>query len=800
MSRRFLGFLAVAVLLAAGGTAQAQFTKTVDFEGSWTDYVTEVMFRAPSVSGTTTGLDPAVANDSYWSPADGFTLVHSGSHAEAVFWGFQNPALHTNWVRLITLNADAYRNPALHLDGKFRVWIAVKAFTDGTYATPVTTGHLYLGAAVRETGLGAQMASDGGSAGAVEWVGIDKFTEILAGPNGICETTADADDPNDPNDGYDIQVIPVGTTGLPVDAVCVAPGPDGVMNSTAAGDDQLMTTPRGIYSIPSDGVYRMYEFDLPALELAGKVFTLSGDGVLGATPNNRGTFEHLALTNDPNNAAVDAQVWLVSIDDVTFESPVFDPPIILTDPAPLPLDTVVRVGGLNGDPTHPTNRVEVYRLNSDDTETLLGGLDTGGATQYDVPVAPLAANVKIIARQRTGTSWSDNSGALLVFPPGNGPLRIAMAIRETDPYDHALPCGGNGTGFDASQPSTLEFIGSRAQQGFGVPDPPRFALNPNWFEVVFNPCDPVFGVTIFSGQGRLDNGVGASADRQLNPPPNHTNGVWEGLYFRIDPDSPSVGPFTVYIDDMKVVDPVNGATICLIDDFESYTAAEYIVAGANNTCDTPADPNSDDVQVVFPGGTTFAGQIIVAPGADGVLQTAAVPDDYRSPLHARFNNPGNAGTSVGVAAAPDVSTITDEESYSGAQSLKIQWAFTDSSNLSSVLRLTTNGSTATSPPETMLAPDSVIPFSLDGTKLCDNGGDFVYSVMIKLAPPAIPADCDDDADVDLHDMACFQLCYHPGTPSAECEEFDIAPNGAPDNVINGQDFLLMAYLFVGPAM
>ncbi len=781
MPRRLVcGLLALGLPFVCVPAALGQFSKLVtDFEDpGWTPFVTEVIFRNPSVSGTTIGLDPAIPNSTYLSDVNQnpFTAVHSGTRASEITWGFLNTGYHTSWVRVVTFNAAQLPNPAIHLGGKVKVWLALKAYTSGTYATPVTNGHLYFGIGVRETGQGMYLGGNGGTAGDVEWVGLSaRLVEILGGNNGVCDTAA-----NPASD--DVQVTPVGAPATP-DTVCVSAGPDGILQTSPAGDDVRRVTPVGIYRVPSDGVMRPYVFDLPALQASGNVFALAGNGQLGATPNNRGTLEHIALTNDPTNAAVNAKVFLVNIDDVEFEAPVIDPPQIPTKPvAPMPLDEFVKVTAIA--PT--ASDVSVYRLLSDGGSALLGSINPGGQPEVNVPTAPLAANIRIVARQTIGADESDDCTPVVVAEPGNGPLRIAMAVRETDAYDHNLPCGGNGTGFDPNQPSTLEFIGARTQDGFGVPNARRYTTQTQWFEVRLNPCDPDYGVGQFSGNGVLN----------LRPAPDYTNGVWEGLYFRIDEISPTTGPFTVYIDDLQVKNQSTGATVCYIDNFESYTPAQVIVDGGNLVANTAAAPT--DVQVVPVGATVFAGQIIVAPGADGTLETTATADDYRTNLRARFDYPSAAGTSVGLASTPNLSAITTEQAYSGTKSLKVEWGFLDASNLRSVLRLTSNGSTATNPPEAFLNPDSVIPLSLDGT-LCDGNGDLVYSVMIRLAPPAIPADCDQDGDVDLGDIACFQRCFKPGAPTAECVTFDIAPNGAPDNVVNMPDFVLLTYLFVGPA-
>lgn len=71
---------------------------------------------------------------------------------------------------------------------------------------------------------------------------------------------------------------------------------------------------------------------------------------------------------------------------------------------------------------------------------------------------------------------------------------------------------------------------------------------------------------------------------------------------------------------------------------------------------------------------------------------------------------------------------------------------------------------------------------------------------VKLSIPvpcnAIPADVDNDADVDMDDFAVFQRCYTGPSPApgvykpANCRCFDRYPFGAPDNAIDHEDFNL----------
>lgn len=767
----------VLILAVAGGTsALAQFqTLVTDFDnGAWTPFVTEVMFRNPSFSPSTLGLDPNDGNLTYLTDVsvDTLSVAHSGTRSSAIYWGWAFPAYHTNWVRLSTFNAPVLPNPALHLGGKVRFWASAKAYTSSSFATPVTTGKLYLGIGVRETGEGAPLGTNGGIVGDIEWALEKRLTEILGGTDGICNTTVAAG-------SDDVQVVPLNGPAGP-DTVCISAGPDGVLQTTPATGDVLRTTPIGLHSMPTDGVMRQYTFDLPALVAAGKIFGFSGDGVLNATPNFRGTLDHIVITNDPNNGAVNAKVILLNIDDVTFEAPVLDPPVIM-DPLPLPLDEEVSVGALK--PT--ATLVEIVRLDANG-DTVIGSLNPAGQTQVVVPTTPLASNIKIVARQKVGVNLSDNSTPVVVTPPGNGPLRIAMGLRETDQYDHALGCGGDGTGFNANQPSTIEFVGASGQQAFGVPIAPRFPTNLDWIEVTFNPCDPTYGVAQFSGNGAL----------AVNAAPDYTVGVWEGIYFRIDEFAPTTGPFTLYIDDLVVKE--GGNVICVMDDFESYTPGDFVVERANGnlTADTVAAPT--DVQLASPGSTVFVGQKIVGPGADGTLETVPGGDDIILPLAARFNQPTVAGTNVGVAAAPDRAAVTNEVAFSGTKSLKVEFAFIDAANLQSTLRLTTNGSTATNPPQTLVGPDPVIRISNDGT-FCDGAGDITYSFRLLLEPPQVPGDCNGDGDVDLEDVGCLQACMSTNPPAGVCVNFDIAPNGAPDGTVNKNDVLLFQYLIIGPA-
>lgn len=787
MSRRVSCALMAALLpLAGASTASGQFVSLVtDFENpSWEFFVTEVMFNDPSFSGTTRGLDGDAGDNTYLTDvgSDIFSVARSGTRSSASFWGWLDASHHTSWVRLATTNTEELPNPAVHLEGTVKFWASAKGYTDATFATEVTTGNLFVGIGIRETGQGVHLGGDGGIGGDIEWVGLDaKLIEVLAGTNGLCDTTANPE-------SDDTQLIPAGQPGGPDDA-CVDAGLDGILDTAAEGDDGVMTTPRGMFSLPSDGVMREYVFDLPALETSGSVFAFTGDASLAATPNNRGALEHVVLTNDPLNGPAGAAVFLVNIDDVEFSAPILDPPSIITLPEPpRPLEQEVAVEFIHPD----ADLVQILKLMPDGSDpVLLGEVDPDGDTSLGVPTAPLASGIRIVAVQTVGPDTSDQSTPAVVASAGTGPLRIAMAVRETDAFDHDLTCGEDGTGFDPDQAAPLEFVGASGTDGFGVPIGRRFVPQADWFEITFDPCDEEFGLTVFSGDPGL----------VLNPEPDFTNGVWEGLYFRIDEFSPTTGPFTVFIDDMVVVNGAGPGVDCVVDDFESYTPGDFIVgdggpdAGGNGVADTVAE--ATDVQVVAPGAAVFPGQIIVSAGADGTLETEADGDDFLSHTHARFNAPLVAGTSVGMAPEPNVSMVTNEDAFSGTQSLKIEWSFTEASNDRSLLRLTSNGSLAEDPPETFFNPDSVVALSTDGT-FCDGESDILYSVMVKLAPPEVPGDSDRDGDVDLVDYGNFQACIGANPIPDECLVYDLFPIGEPDGVIDLLDYELLSFLFIGP--
>jgi hypothetical protein len=199
--------------------------------------------------------------------------------------------------------------------------------------------------------------------------------------------------------------------------------------------------------------------------------------------------------------------------------------------------------------------------------------------------------------------------------------------------------------------------------------------------------------------------------------------------------------------------------------------------------------------VVGVGNNTIAGQIIVDPGPDLVLDTTPTGDEVVSPLRARFDHPSVAGTSKGLADSPDWTNVTEEQAFSGTRSLQVQWAFANAANPVSHLRLTTNGNPDPAlQPETHLNPDPVIPLDIDGT-WCDGNDDLTYSFMMKLEPVAVKGDCDFDGDIDMADYGCFQQCFGTSPLSVDCKaNFDYYD----DDSVGLDDYEIFRLSLTGP--
>ncbi|HUW82967.1 MAG TPA: IPT/TIG domain-containing protein [Phycisphaerae bacterium] len=83
-----------------------------------------------------------------------------------------------------------------------------------------------------------------------------------------------------------------------------------------------------------------------------------------------------------------------------------------------------------------------------------------------------------------------------------------------------------------------------------------------------------------------------------------------------------------------------------------------IIDGGDGTADTTADPNSDDEQVVAPGQSVAPGDVVIAPGPNGVLDTTPAGDDLAQLADEIVKGPDpNVTTCETTAGGDDVQVV-----------------------------------------------------------------------------------------------------------------------------------------------
>ncbi|HEY3244792.1 MAG TPA: hypothetical protein VGM03_15735 [Phycisphaerae bacterium] len=327
----------------------------VSWEGQPVNVTTaKEVFQRPQTSGSTQGIvmGNESFNDAFRSNAQG---GFDGVQAYQVFWSWVSASDPTAWVRLTSFNTVTLPNPTVDLNGKVRFRIKnVSEFFNGTIG-------LCIG--IRETGINAPLLANGGTTGTIEWVGVDPtinaVIEPWTGGNGMANTAAGGDD---------VQVIPVGATAAP-GAVIISPGPNGIIDTAPAGDDQtrfgyFLDANGNRVPIPAITVpitdWMLVEWDLPSGDVSinggapinGAIVGFTGDGILSA-PNSRGVLEHLAITNVVSDPATSIVFFL---DTLQFEGSVVEPPIIQ---APIVVNApTVTVNNISGAATSVTLHVD----------------------------------------------------------------------------------------------------------------------------------------------------------------------------------------------------------------------------------------------------------------------------------------------------------------------------------------------------------------------------------------------------------------------------------------------------------
>ncbi len=349
MFRRLTRVLALSTAVCLlQSAAFAQFpSELVSFEDGAVDSPTaKEIFLAPQASGSTAGIVPNVAgedNNGSFRTVSGFG-ASDGSRAYQVFWSWQDAANPEAWVRLTSFNASSRPNPSLDTRGVVRFDVQnIGSFVNGAFG-------LCLG--IRETGVDVGQLENGGTVGAIEWVGVDPTINAIIEPetggDGVASAVAAGDD---------VQEVGVGLATTPGQVV-ISPGLNGVIDSVVAGDDitrfgyfrnALGTrVPIPAVTIPVAGGYRSFEVDLATGDVTydgvttpGAIVAFAnGNGVLDP-PNFRGTLEHLALTNVTSDTATG---MLFLIDALQFEATVPDPVDPPTVVAPVfDSDTIVEV-------------------------------------------------------------------------------------------------------------------------------------------------------------------------------------------------------------------------------------------------------------------------------------------------------------------------------------------------------------------------------------------------------------------------------------------------------------------------
>lgn len=117
-----------------------------------------VLFRAPSFSSSTTNYLGTQTN--YTRVTNSFPAgnANAGGKVLVVNWNFKTGTTDY-WVRLTTANPTVLPNPTIDLASRVKFDI-------------YTTKALKVGLGVRESGTTAQIGADGGTTGAIEWLGV----------------------------------------------------------------------------------------------------------------------------------------------------------------------------------------------------------------------------------------------------------------------------------------------------------------------------------------------------------------------------------------------------------------------------------------------------------------------------------------------------------------------------------------------------------------------------------------------------------------------------------------------------
>ncbi len=139
--------------------------RITDFEGF--DNGMRVLFNHPRYSGSTSNDLEETPNVAEVTDA---VAAFSPPKSYVVQWQYVDTDAQ-RWMRLTTHNAPHIPNPTVELDRPIRVRLRLD------------TGRLRLSVGLRETSTTADVGEDGGTSGAIEWVGADQ--DVNGAPQGV---------------------------------------------------------------------------------------------------------------------------------------------------------------------------------------------------------------------------------------------------------------------------------------------------------------------------------------------------------------------------------------------------------------------------------------------------------------------------------------------------------------------------------------------------------------------------------------------------------------------------------------
>jgi len=538
--------------------AQTYPSEKLSFEG--TANMPEV-FRAPTFSPSTRGLNTAMANNALRSTGWGGS---DGVQALEVLLNWLSAADPYAWVRLTSYNGDGRPNPSLHTQGKVRFKIANR----GNLTTLKGAVGLCIG--IRETGVQMPQMWNGQVAGPIELVGVSTALSVIeCGTNG-CQSVLAGDD------------VHVNTNGLEA----VNWGADRVLQTTAAGDDlahfgyvratnNAAFIPVPAVTVPVSYTFESFEVDLATgtvtyagTPTAAGIIGLTGDGVLNP-PNNRGTLESLIITNV---VAEDETAIDFYIDELQFEAPAHDPVLAPSVRSPLvAADTLVTVDGL----VPYVRWVSLYINDGLVERKAVSPATPGEITSVDFTVAALAEDDRVKATQEDSIAQVSGYSAevtVLAAPP---------------PYTFSILLDEGGTGSCTTAAPGWEWVPVSsvvvapgtpqkwAPQGLGI------VVDDAVWQTVDVPLDD-------------DNLVIASlgGNGGLLPSPSGSYTI-DSAWFSIAPgvvDSNGLGPWEVFIDAVQAVD-AGGAVTDTILDVEGGVDRFYTERGQSITSTTVSGPS-----------------------------------------------------------------------------------------------------------------------------------------------------------------------------------------------------------------